>query len=181
MIKHFLQFVLLLACFVALPSWAILITDTNAGGDNGANVGLLDTFVIEEAKVNGEAAELAWVNDKLGAGSVSWVTKYDPVPYFETNADDTFAFKLADGVDYFLVKNATRIALFENLADLSWGVFDTDLLSGSMNLPDDEYEISHVSQFTGGVGTTRISEPNTVILLAMALLCLLITRRKKTL
>ncbi len=112
----------------------------------------------------------------LGIGYSSPAVTSDRI--YITGMDEStgyiFAFELAAQTDYFLVKNATRMALFENLADINWGVFDTASLSGAMNLPTEDFTISHVSQFN----STSVPEPGMVGLLAIGLLGVVVARRK---
>jgi hypothetical protein len=199
MIKQILQIGIILTGFVAMPSWAILINDSAAGANDGANVGALDTFLAEADKAGNTAAETIWVNSILAPTVATFEIKTENVVYFLTNTADTFAFELASsGQDYFLVKNSTRMALFENLADLDWGVFDTNYLSEAMKLPDfgkvctendgpdcvndPGFTISHVTQFSGGVtgGCTdcTVPEPTVVALLAAGLLGMVAARRR---
>ena len=173
MIKRLLQVGLVLAGFASMPSWAILIND--GGVFDGTDVGVVDTLLAEAAKVGDPLAEQDWVNSILAPTSVTWTIKTEPVTYFSTDASDVFAFELASvtGPDYFLVKNATHMALFENLADINWGVFDTSLLSSDLNLPDlQEFEISHVTEFNA------VPEPGMAGLLAIGLLGMVVTRRR---
>lgn len=196
MLKRLLQAGVVLFGFAAMPSWAILIDDVAAGANDGDNVGLLDTFIAEGAQQGNPTAETTWVNTTLSS-TLTFEVKTEDVVYFNTNTADTFAFALGSGIDYFLVKNATRIALFQNLAELDWGVFDANSLSAAMNIPDfgsvcteldppdcvDDpgFTISHVTQLSGGGGgTNNVPEPGMVALLAVGLLGMVAVRRKKT-
>ena len=174
MIKRLLQVGLVLAGFASMPSWAVPITINDGGVFDGTDVGLIDVFIAEDAKQGNPADETAWVNTILsGMGiTVEYEVKAETVTYFSTDATGVFAFDLTPAsADYFIVKNSTRIALFENLADIDWGVFDTALLSSDMNLPDDPYFISHVTQFS-------VPEPGMVGLLAIGLIGMVVTRRR---
>lgn len=176
MIKRLLQVGLILAGFASMPSWAILISDTNAGIFDGTDVGIVDAFIAEADKAGNPVAETAWVNTILsGMGiTVEYEVKTEDVAYFSTDTTDVFAFDLRPAsADYFIVKNSTRIALFKNLMDIDWGVFDTGDLSSTMNLPSDQFIISHVTQFNSAV-----PEPDMVALLAIGLLGMIVARRR---
>jgi len=76
-----------------------------------------------------------------------------------------------------LIKNSTVSALFENLEDLTWAVFDIlDIMDTNgavidMNIPTDGFTISHVT-------STSVPEPGMVGLLAIGLLGMVATRRR---
>jgi hypothetical protein len=182
--KLLLKIGLLLTGFAAMPSWGITIND--GGLFNGQNVGQVDSFIAQESHTGpggDPAGETIWVNSVLGVltPSVTFTIKYDPVTYYATDAANHFAFELADNIDYFLVKNSTYRALFENNDNFGWGVFDTTPLLSGFNLPDDSsYQISHVTQFSSGdTVIIDIPEPLTVTLFFMGMLCFLVARRKK--
>lgn len=186
--KLLLSIGLLLVGFSAMSSWAISIND--GGTYNGQNVGQLD-YLIDQQFHNGPggnpAGETSWVNNVLAAQpaapSVTFATKYDPVTYYTTDTANHFAFQLAENVDYFMIKNSTYRALFENKNNFGWGVFDTTLLDNGFNLPDaNSYQISHVTQFVSDEPrTTNIPEPQTMTVLFLGILCLLVARRKNVL
>ena len=153
-IKRLLQIGLILASGIAMPSWAIMIT---SGPDNGTNVGGVDTLLAEDVGQGSEQGEEDWVNTTLtnlgyaDGGSITWTIKTEDVAYYTTDAMDVFAFELESAPAYFLVKNRNRVALFENLLDIDWGVFDTAEFTADMNLPDNDgnFIISHVTEFNG--------------------------------
>lgn len=159
---------------IAMPSWAVMIT---SGPDSGTGVGSIDTFLAEAYKVGNPTAEEAWVNSILATTTVSYTTKNDPVSYYSTDATGVYAFELESEPSYFLVKNATRMALFMNLADFNWGVFDTGDLSSRMNLPSGEYTISHVTEFGGKNG--GVPAPGPLVLLSIGLVGMVLARRRK--
>lgn len=159
---------------------AYVISDTSAGALNGTDVGSLDTFLAEGAKQGNPTSELAWVNAILSPASTTYDGhKTEDVVYFETDAADIYAFQLSSGPGHYVIKNAQRIALFENNSEAGWGVFNVNDLSAAMNLPDlQEMEISHVTEF--GYNTpTSVPEPNTIALMSLGILGLVATRRIK--
>lgn len=175
----------------------------NAGGNyDGVNVGSLDNLESVAEKVPGEAAEEFWVNWALGTlgttvddNKFKFTTKAETVSYYATNGTNIYALSLQGTPDYFLLKNAQWMALYENVGELSWAVFDSSLLPQDytgedgkivkgMNVPSDVYTISHVSEFNDpndpGDTPTPTPEPGTMVLLGTGLLGLgLVSRRKK--
>ena len=92
-----------------------------------------------------------------------------------TDTDNVFAFELQNEPDYYLIKNAKYMALFKNLEEIPWGVFDSGDLSGAMNLPGSEYTISHVTEFGGGKG---VPEPGVLGLLGIGMIGIALGRRR---
>ena len=121
------------------------------------------------------SASTNWVNSILNP-DVSYTLKTQKLSYYETNGTSIFAFELQSKPEYFIIKNSTFWALFENVISLDWGVFDASKLDEGFKLPDgDSWQISHVSEFNGAVS---VPEPGSISLLALGLLGLVLARRK---
>ena len=88
-----------------------------------------------------------------------------------------FAFDLTGTPDYFLVKNATFWALFQNVADLSWGVISAASLPPGMNINDGTTTISHVSEFSGDA-PGQVPVPGALLLIGAGLAGLGLTKRR---
>jgi len=176
MLKRFLQTGLILAGMVTMPSWAVMIT---SGSASGTNAGVIDTFIAEAAKAGNPTNETAWVNSILGTSGLSYTVKTSNISYYTTDVTNVFALSLTAQPSYFLIKNATRMALFQNLSGIDWGVFDTSLLSSgkkSINLPSGGFTISHVTHFGGGGGNGSVPEPGVAALLGIGLLGMITLR-----
>lgn len=174
------QALLMLSLSVGLvgAAWSYVIDDSNAGINNGTDIGALDLILGQDDKKNGIAAEINWVNGILGSSyDESDTVKTEDVAYYSTNSEGVFAFELANGPGYYLIKNARRTALFENVNNYSWGVIDVSQLIGRWNIKDDDdMEISHVTEF--GETPQNVSEPGSIALLGLGLIGLAVTRRK---
>ena len=184
--KRLLQAGIILAGFASMPSWGVLITST----DPYINVGSVDLL---EGQIDNDGlalictggspdCETEWVNSILEGPDVSWTVKNEDIDYFATNTDDVYAFELTGEPEYFLIKNSTHRALFQNLINVNWGVFDVVLLGGEdggFNLGgvSDDLIISHVMQLGD---SASVPEPGMVGLLAIGLLGVAVARRKKT-
>jgi len=158
---------------------AALIEINDGGLYDGTVVGELDGFIAVDAMQGNSspATEETWVNTILSPNdTATYTVKTDDVTYYNTdNNASTFAFSLLDSdprPDYFLVKNATSIALFENTAYVGWGVFDmnqigtTAIVEGEevftiwdMNLGTEGFTVSHVTEFTAD-GGRGLCNPN---------------------
>lgn len=155
------------------------------------DVGNVDTLLGVGAKQGSPKSEYLWVNGILNPNGidVKYVVKDDPVSYYGTNVDDVFAFATGTS-DYFLIKNAEYIALYQNLASTDWGVFQTPIVLdgvGDFNLPDTgSYTISHVTYFDGSNGyvppdDNPVPEPGSLMLFGLGLLGLVgFNKRKNT-
>ena len=123
------------------------------------DVGNTDTFILEAGGVGSPDSEATWVQTSLGDPTVDWVVSLANVDYVETSTAGTWAFSLLFEPDYFIVKNSNRIALFENVASLDWGVFDASLLSSGMNIPSDPWIISHVTELNKDINPDPRGNP----------------------
>lgn len=166
----------LLSFGLSAPAWSVVINDLAAGSYNGTNVGLIDSLLGQGDKLGNPANELTWVNSIISPDSTTWNgIKTADVAYFETDTTHVFAFLLDSEPGYYLIKNATKVALYENNHSYGWGVFDLSVLSEDMNLSaTDDLVISHVTEFGE---TTNVAEPHTLLLLGFGLLGLAYSRR----
>ena len=171
-----LCFTVLLSLGLSAPAWSIVINDSAAGSYNGSNVGLLDSLLGQGNQLGNPTNELAWVNSILNPDSTTWSgIKTEDVAYFKTDTVNIFAFLLDSEPGYYLIKNATKVALYENNNSYGWGVFDLSALSSGLNLSaTDDLVISHVTEFGE---TTHVAEPHTFLLLGLGLLGLAYSRR----
>jgi hypothetical protein len=162
---------------------AVMINDTNSGALNGANAGNIDTFLTATDTLanSNPTTEEAFVDQYLigmGLDPVNFITKIenDP-PIYNTDAAGVYAANITTNTnavaDYFIVKNSTWWALFENLVDLNWAVFDSADLPAGMNIPG-SFTISHITLFDA----TSVPEPSILALLGLSLLGLGFSRRK---
>lgn len=155
----------------ASTGWCIQISDTDANGLNGVDVGSIDTFIDFTTLSNSNPeTETNWVNETLAPITVAFSIKEEEgVPYYKTNADNIFAYFLdtPPETEYFLFKNSTYRALFKNIGLMSWAVFDSTDLPEGMNIPNDDFTISHVTRFDAAA---PVPEPATVFLLGSGLL-----------
>ncbi len=160
------------------PAYTIGLTD----------VGRLDKFLMETGAVRGDnngalpgkgssvSNELAWVNTKLDPDT-TFTSREESVDYFRVDGQrNIFAFQLKYAPAYFVIKNSTNWALYENNASYDWGVFQlSDLQLSRWNLGGSgTLIISHVTEF----GRVEVSEPGALVLLALGVCCLVSARRR---
>lgn len=160
----------IVALVVATNSWGYTIS----GGVT--NVGSLDALIgISQLPNSGQQTETDWVNSLLNPDT-TFTTKTETVSYSLVDGQTSiYTFALQSDPGWYIVKNATWSALFQNAASVDWAVFDDNLLPGGMNLGGTgELTISHVSEFGG---STSVPEPSSLTLLVAGLLGLVATRR----
>ena len=185
MMKNFklLLIVLCLSLGMAANGWAIKI---EGGTYDGTDVGDLDTFIEFGPQQGSPGKETAWVNDILDPDTFLQEKLEEDIPYYATDTLGVYAIELPDPFvsDYFLIKNATYVALFENNPALDWGVFSVENLPDGMNIPTEDLTVSHVTRFGGsggggGGGGTPVPEPATMLLLGTGLVVLAAGARRK--
>lgn len=159
---------------------AALVAVTNSWGytlSGGAtDVGSADALVgISQLPNSGQQTETDWVNSLLNPDT-TFTTKTETVSYSLVDGQTSiYAFALQSDPGWYIIKNATWWALFQNANSFDWAVFDEDLLPSRMNLGGTgELTISHVSEFGGSI---NVPEPSSLTLLAAGLLGLVATRR----
>lgn len=191
-----------LCLFMTTSGFSLTISSDN--DLSGTEVGYEDTLIgytlitdwtsteKSSGKSSSESNEIGWINSILDdydeiTTSVSKIEENLPIYLVSGTiyAVDISSSETNSDTDYFLVKNSTYWALYENLEYIDWGVFDTADLPDGMNLPGG-LTVSHVtlvdsenvSDSGGYVG--HAPEPSTFLLFGAGLLGLAkISRRKK--
>ncbi len=158
-------------------------------------VGEVDRFIASASMGDNssEAAEVEWINGILSGldeftDSVEKIEEDLPIYLVDgTIYAVDISTETDSDTDYFLVKNSTYWALFENLDNIDWGVFDAAVLPDGMIIPGDDLTVSHVtlvdSENVSGSGgyVGHAPEPSTFLLFGAGLLGLAkISRRKKS-
>ena len=168
---------------------AALVATTNSWGytiNSGAtNVGLLDGLLgIAQLANAGQQTETDWVNSLVDPNT-TFNTKTETVSYSLVDGQTSiYAFSLQNDPGWYIIKNATWWALYQNVASTDWAVFNDSALPDGMNLGGTgQLTISHVTEFGTAAcpGCTpdeqSVPEPSSLGLLAAGILGLAAARR----
>lgn len=154
----------------ATGTWAYTI---NSGS---TDVGSLDQLLqwTNSLQNSNPTTETNWVNSILNPDT-TFTLKTETVSYTAVDGGGAYAFALLSDPGYYVIKNATFWALFQNNASTDWAVFNLDGLPSGINLGGSgQLTISHVSEFGG---STSVPEPSSLGLLAAGILGLAAARR----
>ncbi len=184
----------LFSASLLLGSGSVAAYEIEGGALDGTDVGLLDMFVDWQTGpftggAGNPSGEESWANSILDPDTV-YTVKNENVQMHETDGDNIRAFALEDTPAYFIVKNSTFRALFENQTASGYGVINVALLEslGGFNLSgDDQLIISHVTEFGSFVDPDPDPDPDpepmpapgTLLLLGIGLLLARRTKAKE--
>ncbi|MDX1635408.1 MAG: hypothetical protein R3280_12265, partial [Marinobacter sp.] len=103
----------------------------------GVDVGNVDGLLAQTNSLgacgpgSSETAELCWINSVLAPTTVTYGLKTEDVSYqLVTGSSSLIGYELTSPTEYFMIKNSTWWALFENHSNFDWAVIDTSLLNG---------------------------------------------------
>jgi hypothetical protein len=149
----------------AAPSWGHFIGTTD--------VGATDNLMGQADLANAGAAEITFLQGLLGTG-VEILDQVQNVSYVATDTTDVYAFLLNPIGDYFMIKNAQWTALYQNIANMEWAVFDRTLLDSGFNIGTEGFTLSHIRV----IDPVGVPEPATLSLLGVGLLAVGFARRR---
>lgn len=153
------------------------------------DVGEIDTFIAETGATRGDRNgalpgsgssvenETAWINSILDPDT-TYNTREETVSYYSVDGmSGVFAFRLETDPGYYILKNATNWAIFDNNASYGWGVFDISALTlDRWNLGSGgQMTISHVTEY----GSATVPEPASLALLSIGLMSIAWMRRRQ--